>query len=191
MAHVNPAPAKRRCSLLVTLLLAASVPSLVSACSSSASTSDIKVQSAADKKANLAGYKTFAWLETDSVVVDRTGVWAERDFDTRTEIQFLVDQALRRRGLTVSQGEPDLLIDLSILAEVQDVEEKKVEDEKKKVEEANEQNKISLYYRNVALAFQRWHSGEVPEAEQLLADCPAELRGWEWHYLRRLCTGLT
>jgi len=136
MTHVHSVPVKHRRSLLAALLLAASLSPLVSACSSSVSTSDIKVRSAADQKANLAGYKTFAWLESDSTVVDRTGVWAEKDFDTRTEIQFLVDQALRRHGFTVSQGEPDLLVDLSILAEVQDVEEKKVEDEKAKRRES-------------------------------------------------------
>jgi hypothetical protein len=134
MTHVHSAPVKHRRSLLVAVLLAASLSPLGSACSSSASTDDIKVRSAADQKANLAGYKTFAWLESDSTVVDRTGVWAEKDLDTRTEIQFLVDQALRKHGLTVSQGEPDLLVGMSILAEVQDVEEKKVQDEKKRRE---------------------------------------------------------
>jgi hypothetical protein len=79
--------------------------------------------------------KTFSWLGTASTVVDLTGVWAEKDFDARTEIHFLVDQALRNHGLTISQGEPDLLVDLSILAEVNDVEEK-VEDERAKRRDA-------------------------------------------------------
>ena len=126
-----PSRAPRGRSLLIAALLLAPCATFAGACSS-VPTSDIKVQSAADEKAKLDGYKTFAWSESDSVFVDRTGVWAEKDFDARTEIEFLVDQALRRHGLTVSQGDPDLLVSSTILAEVQDVEEKKVEDEKSK-----------------------------------------------------------
>jgi serine/threonine protein kinase/WD40 repeat protein len=72
-----------------------------------------------------------------------------------------------------------------------DAVEAKLETEKKKkeVEEEKDRQRVSLYYRNVALAQQRWLSGDVPEAERLLDECPAELRGWEWHYLRRLCSG--
>jgi hypothetical protein len=130
MTGVHCAPAKRARSLIAAVLLAVPGAALAGACSSSVPTSDIQVRSAADQKANLAGYKTFAWLGSNSTRVDRTGVWAEKDFDARTELEFLVDQALRRHGLTVSQGDPDLLVDSSILAEVRDVEEKKVEDEK-------------------------------------------------------------
>jgi hypothetical protein len=126
MTHVRSAPAQRGYALVFAALTVASAL-FEPGCSSSVPTSDIKVQSAADEKVNLAGYKTFAWLGSDSTLVDRTGVWAEKDFDARTEVEFLVDQALRRHGLTVSQGEPDLLVDLSIIAEVQDVEEKKTQ----------------------------------------------------------------
>lgn len=124
MTHVYPRPALRGHRLFFAGLLAGSSSMLAGACSS-VPTSDIHVQSASDRKSNLAGYKTFAWLGSGSTLVDRTGVWVEKDFDARTEVEFLVDQALRRHGLTVSQGDPDLWVDLSILAEVQDVEENK------------------------------------------------------------------
>jgi uncharacterized protein DUF4136 len=130
MTFAHSVPATRGRFLLVVALLAAPLASIVSGCSSSVPTSDIHVQSAADEKANLAAYKTFAWSKSDSLVVDRTGVWAEKDFDARQEIEFLVDKALREHGLAVSQGDPDLWVDLSILAEVQDVEEKKAEESK-------------------------------------------------------------
>ena len=32
-----------------------------------------------------------------------------------------------------------------------------------------------------------WDSSTVASAEQFLDECPAVLRGWEWHYLKRLC----
>jgi hypothetical protein len=124
MTFAHSVPATRGRFMLVAVLLAAPLPALLGACSS-VSTSDIHVQSASDAKTDLTGYKTFAWSKSDSLLLDRTGVWAEKDFDARQEIEFLVDQALRRHGLVVSQGDPDLWVDLSILAEVQDVEETK------------------------------------------------------------------
>jgi hypothetical protein len=123
MTFAHSVPAIRGRFLLVAALLAAPLTALVSGCSSSASTSDIHVQSATDAKANLGGYKTFAWSTSDALLVDRTGVWAEKDFDVRKEIEYLVDHELREHGLVASQGDPDLWVDLSILAEVQDVEE--------------------------------------------------------------------
>ena len=44
-----------------------------------------------------------------------------------------------------------------------------------------------LYLKRVALAQRDWLAGDVGRAEALLAACPAERRGWEWHYLTRLC----
>jgi WD40 repeat protein len=41
----------------------------------------------------------------------------------------------------------------------------------------------------LAVAQSEWHAGRVGRAEQILASCPASLRGWEWHYLRQLCRG--
>ncbi len=44
-----------------------------------------------------------------------------------------------------------------------------------------------MYLRAVDLAHREWQEANVARAEQLLADCPAELRGWEWHYVSHLC----
>jgi WD40 repeat protein/tRNA A-37 threonylcarbamoyl transferase component Bud32 len=43
------------------------------------------------------------------------------------------------------------------------------------------------YLHRVALAQREWQANNVARAEQLLDDCPADLRRWEWHYLKRLC----
>jgi WD40 repeat protein len=42
------------------------------------------------------------------------------------------------------------------------------------------------YFNLIALAEREYRSGEVGRADDLLADCPEALRGWEYHYLRRL-----
>jgi WD40 repeat protein len=43
------------------------------------------------------------------------------------------------------------------------------------------------YFRNVDLAHRAWKEANLARAEALLNDCPPELRGWEWHYVDRLC----
>jgi hypothetical protein len=96
-----------------------------SGCSSTA-TADIKVRSAADAKANLEAYRSFAWYESGGLLQDRTGVWVDKDMDTKAEVEFLVDQKLRNRGLAVAPNEPDLLVSLLLVADVKDVEEIKV-----------------------------------------------------------------
>jgi len=92
------------------------------ACSSTP-TSDIKVHSAADAKANIPAYKSYSWDTSAGVLNDRTGVWVPKDMDTQSEVQFLIDQKLRGRGLTAVQETPDLLVSTLIVADVRDVEE--------------------------------------------------------------------
>ena len=96
--------------------------SALSACASS-STADIKIHSALDQKANLAGYKSFAWQPSETVLHDNTGVWVPRDADTKAEIEFLVDKGLREKGLSVVKEKPDLFVALMIVADVDDVQE--------------------------------------------------------------------
>ncbi|HEY7314352.1 MAG TPA: serine/threonine-protein kinase [Gemmataceae bacterium] len=47
----------------------------------------------------------------------------------------------------------------------------------------------TAYGRAASLAYDEWRAGNAGLAEQLLAECRPELRGWEWHYLRRLFQG--
>jgi WD40 repeat protein len=45
---------------------------------------------------------------------------------------------------------------------------------------------IKNYTRNIGLAGSEFDSGNVGRAQALLDECPEEMRGWEWHYLKRL-----
>jgi WD40 repeat protein len=57
-------------------------------------------------------------------------------------------------------------------------------------EAANEQLEVSLYAQRVAVAERELSlRQDVGRAEELLDQCPERLRGWEWHYLRRLLDG--
>jgi WD40 repeat protein len=48
-------------------------------------------------------------------------------------------------------------------------------------------DQVQLYNSNVALAGHHLAAGQLDQADRSLDACPAGLRGWDWHYLRRLC----
>lgn len=106
-----------------TVFAAVSLLGAASAGCASTPTSDIRVHSAADAKTNIKAYKSYAWYESDQVISDRTGVWVPKDVDTQAEVEFLVNDTLRKRGLTEVQGDPDLLVSVLIVADIRDVEE--------------------------------------------------------------------
>jgi WD40 repeat protein/serine/threonine protein kinase len=62
-----------------------------------------------------------------------------------------------------------------------------LQDEQRKTEEALRREIEGAYIQRVARAHAEWKAGDVASARRLLAACPEELRGWEWHYLDRLC----
>ncbi|HEY7424042.1 MAG TPA: protein kinase [Gemmataceae bacterium] len=47
---------------------------------------------------------------------------------------------------------------------------------------------VQLYFQRVARAERELAANNLDRADELLADCPALLRNWEWHYLRRCFT---
>ncbi|WP_422928005.1 WD40 repeat domain-containing serine/threonine protein kinase [Singulisphaera sp. PoT] len=42
------------------------------------------------------------------------------------------------------------------------------------------------YYRRIELAEAERRAGRISRAEQILDECPTDLRGWEWRYLKKL-----
>jgi WD40 repeat protein/serine/threonine protein kinase len=58
--------------------------------------------------------------------------------------------------------------------------------EQRQTQAAKEQLELNLYYNQIALAERESAANDLNRVDQLLAACPTELRGWEWHYLRRL-----
>jgi len=88
-------------------------------------TSDIKVHSAADAKANIGAYKSYAWDLNAGVIQDRTGAWTPKDLDVQSEVQFLIDKKLRDRGMTQAQSAPELIVSVLILADVKELEQMK------------------------------------------------------------------
>jgi WD40 repeat protein len=54
-------------------------------------------------------------------------------------------------------------------------------------ERARNQTEAGAYASRVVLASQRVEAGDLSQADRLLEACPAPLRQWEWHYLKRQC----
>jgi eukaryotic-like serine/threonine-protein kinase len=55
--------------------------------------------------------------------------------------------------------------------------------------ESLKRERLDSYFQRIARAEREWSINNLTRAEQLLEECPADLRGWEWHYLRRLRLG--
>src|SRR5262249_58907396 len=53
--------------------------------------------------------------------------------------------------------------------------------------EERERDQQRLYAAGVGRAKQFIDAGQLDQAREALDGCPERLRGWEWHYLRRLC----
>jgi len=71
---------------------------------------DIKVATEADPKVNFGGYKTYAWLGSIGIVNDPQGHWEPPKFDADAEIVFLINETLRKRGMSEVNNNPDMLI---------------------------------------------------------------------------------
>jgi len=90
------------------LLALSAVFLLLTGCASV--TSDIKVETDADPKASFAGYKTFRWLGSASIVYDPEGKWEPPQFDADAEIKFHIINELRNRGMVEDSVDPDLVV---------------------------------------------------------------------------------
>jgi len=91
------------------LLALSAVLLLLSGCASSV-TKDIVVETEADPKISFAGYSTYSWLGSASIVYDPEGQWEPPQFDADAEIKFLIDRELRKHGMTESSVNPDMIV---------------------------------------------------------------------------------
>ena len=82
---------------------------LLSGCAS-VPTKDIQIETQADPKANMVGYQTYSWLGSAAILSDAYGQWEPPAFDADTEIKFLIDRELRKRGWSESAVNPDMIV---------------------------------------------------------------------------------
>jgi WD40 repeat protein len=58
---------------------------------------------------------------------------------------------------------------------------------KRAQEELARQLELARYLRNVDLAYREYLDNRMARGDQLLRECPEDLRGWEWRLVHRLC----
>jgi hypothetical protein len=61
--------------------------------------------------------------------------------------------------------------------------------EQRQTQAAKDELELNLYFNRIQLAEREWAANNMTRADHALAGCPTALRGWEWHYLRRLRRG--
>jgi WD40 repeat protein/serine/threonine protein kinase len=54
------------------------------------------------------------------------------------------------------------------------------------LQHALDRERRGAYFERIALAEREWGANNLSRMERLLDDCPEDLRGWEWRYLKRL-----
>jgi hypothetical protein len=91
------------------LTVALALASLLIGCSS-VPTKDIRVDSQANPKVNMGGYKTYAWLVNAAILNDSYGQWEPPAFDADAEIKYLIDRDLRKQGMSEDSTDPDMIV---------------------------------------------------------------------------------
>jgi len=71
---------------------------------------DIQVDTEANPKINFSGYETYQWLAEVAVLNDPDGTWEPPAFDANAEIRYLIDGALRKRGMSEVSMDPDMYV---------------------------------------------------------------------------------
>jgi hypothetical protein len=77
-------------------------------------TKDIEVDTEADPKVNFSGYKSYTWLGSAAIVNDPNGQWEPPGFDADAEIMYLINRELRKRGISESTTDPDMIIAFAV-----------------------------------------------------------------------------
>jgi hypothetical protein len=91
-------------AIISTLLL------ILSACASVSLTKDIKVDAKVDQKAELSGYKSYAWLGAAKLLNDPEKKWQAPKMDIAGDIKYLIDRELRKREIFAATESPDLVV---------------------------------------------------------------------------------
>jgi WD40 repeat protein len=77
----------------------------------------------------------------------------------------------------------------TVSAEKERADQARAEADQARQAEAQQRQQVETlsYLHRFILAEREYQANNVGRARQLLEECPAELRGWEWSYLHRLC----
>lgn len=71
---------------------------------------DIQVDAQTDPQANMAGYKSYAWLGSARVLNDPGNKWQPPAMDIAGDIKYLIDRELNKQGIYSNNENPDLAV---------------------------------------------------------------------------------
>ena len=97
----------------LTLLMIMFVSVLTISCAT-VPTGDIKIVTEAAPQENLGQYKSYGWLLGVAALHDPDGSWEPPGFDADSEVIYLVNREMRKRGLTETNRDPDVYIGFGI-----------------------------------------------------------------------------
>ena len=96
--------------IITTALLAVCIILLNGCAVFNQKTGDIKVEAQTDPKANMSGYKSYAWLGSARVLNDPNNRWQPPAMDIAGDIKYLIDRELNKQGIYSNNQNPDLAV---------------------------------------------------------------------------------
>ena len=138
---------------------------LLTGCASTM-TQDIKVETEADPKANLAGYSSYTWLGSARIVYDPEGQWEPPEFDMDNEIKFLIDRELREHGMTEASSSPDLIVAYAAGIDMAQMEIKTDPESKLETLENVPKGALSVILIDAQTGFAVWGGVATAEVQQ-------------------------
>jgi len=133
---------------------------------------DIEVDAVTDPKANLSGYKTYAWLGAAKILNDPTQKWQTPAMDVTGDIKYLIDRELRKKGINSVTSNPDLAVAFFIGVDMDAIKLKDDPDTQGDVLENVPQGALVVALINVETGYVVW----LGTAEAEIAEgAPAEL----------------
>jgi WD40 repeat protein/serine/threonine-protein kinase RIO1 len=98
---------------------------------------------------------------------------------------YVFQKTLRRHRVAFSVGAAFMLMvvasALGFALMYHDSEQQRIT-----AEQRAEELRHAVYLNDITLAHRAYEAGDGVELSRRLSNCPTDLRGWEWHYLKRL-----
>jgi WD40 repeat protein len=109
--------------------------------------------------------------------LERAWIWAKRRPAAAALLVVSVVAALALVGAGVAWAYKTRIEESYNVAKLQ----------RQRAETALAEADFQRYFHHIARAYAGWREGNMAGVEDLLDACPTDRRGWEWHYLKRLC----
>ncbi len=104
---------------------------------------------------------------------------------------LVISNGVRQRALEgMAQANADFdRANVELLNEKANVQEalKRETRTKEDLEKTLGRERQAAYFQRIMAAQQAWLANSLGPADRTLDDCPANMRSWEWYYLKRLC----